>query len=420
MRILVYPGTPDCANFGDLAMLQIALERLRLIWPEASFYVLTNAPDQLSLHCPGIQPVPLRGSRCWLRVGSLPEGLFPGIPADRRARFPPKHFWRLLRLVYPLNFRQARQFSEALFNSQLLVLAGCGILNDTFRTAALQILDLFEAANRGGIPSIMLGQGIGPMDDPILLKRAAEVLPQVRALFVRERVASFPLLQKIQVPAAQICFTGDDAMELAWKERPPVIGTRMGVSLRIAEYSGMDEAGTRPIVELLSAKARQRKTELSGIPILCGTGAASDVRTLEHLAGSLSCRDADDLSTPKSIVTRIARCRLMVTSTYHAGVFALSQGIPTIGVGRSRYYRDKFKGLADQFCDGCAVLEAGDARFMETLDATVEKLWAEADILRPRLLAFAESKITEGQKAYARLPELIRAACPGSPLPAAT
>jgi polysaccharide pyruvyl transferase WcaK-like protein len=407
MRILVYPGTPDCANLGDLAMLQVALERLERIWPEASFQVLTNTPDRLRVHCPRARPVPLRGNRCWLRVGSLPQWLIPGIPPVMRSRFPSKCFWRLLRLMYPPNLRQTRQFSEALFNSRILVLAGCGILNDAFRTTALQILDLFEVAGRCGIQTVMVGQGIGPILDPVLLNRAREVLPRIDALFVRERVATLPLLRRIQVPTDRICFTGDDAMEMVWNQRPSQIGTQIGVSLRLAAYSGINEAESRQIVELLAGKARQHAAEMTGIPILCGTQATSDVHTLNRLAEGLWRRDGDRPTTPGNIISRTSLCRLVVTNTYHAGVFALSQGIPAIGIARSTYYRDKFNGLADQFGGGCVVLDADNVRFLESLAITVERLWDEAENLRPQLLAVAENKVKEGQKAYARLPELL-------------
>jgi len=58
MRIFILPGTIDCSNWGDLAMLQIALQRLQSLWPAASFHVLTDAPDKLKIHCPGAGTVP--------------------------------------------------------------------------------------------------------------------------------------------------------------------------------------------------------------------------------------------------------------------------------------------------------------------------------------------------------------------------
>ena len=59
--------------------------------------------------------------------------------------------------------------------------------------------------------------------------------------------------------------------------------------------------------------------------------------------------DAPVGTSIEGTITTIARCRLVVTGSYHAALFALSMGVPAIGIATSRYYEDKFLGLADQF-----------------------------------------------------------------------
>ena len=79
MRIFIYPSAPDCANLGDVAMLQIALERLRELWPGASFSVLMRAPEAFKNHYPGVKLVSARGCKYWLRQNASrrPGFLFP-------------------------------------------------------------------------------------------------------------------------------------------------------------------------------------------------------------------------------------------------------------------------------------------------------------------------------------------------------
>jgi polysaccharide pyruvyl transferase WcaK-like protein len=36
-----------------------------------------------------------------------------------------------------------------------------------------------------------------------------------------------------------------------------------------------------------------------------------------------------------AIIDRISHCRIMITGTFHGAVFALSQGIPVIGLANS-------------------------------------------------------------------------------------
>ena len=58
-------------------------------------------------------------------------------------------------------------------------------------------------------------------------------------------------------------------------------------------------------------------------------------------------------ATPEAVIRQIQRCRLVITGSYHAAVFALAMGIPTIGLAKSTDYIDKFMGLSALFGEGC-------------------------------------------------------------------
>jgi len=407
MRIFILSGTCGCDNLGDLAMLQVALRRLKALWPDAAFRVLTDKPDELKIHCPEVEPVPWRGCKRWLHAGALPRFFFPDIRPETRRRFPiiRKNLPSLARLLFPPDGRAAREFAGALFNSDLLVLSGSGMITDEFCLNALRMLDTFEAAIRCGIPTAMLGQGLGPIRNEELFRRAARVLPRVRAIFIRERSANLPLLQKLGVPGENIFITGDDAIEPAFHERPAAPGNCLGVNLRLAGYAALDAGILKTIRAPLAEKARQLGTTLAGIPILIG-GRSSDVQTLRQLLGDVDA--GNGLDTPLKIIRRISTCRAVVTGSYHAAVFALAQGIPVVGIVQSAYYRDKFRGLADQFGGGCAVLPTDGGEFSGKLGMAIDKSWRQADALKPKLLAAAESQIAAAQTAYARLPGLVR------------
>jgi colanic acid/amylovoran biosynthesis protein len=97
----------------------------------------------------------------------------------------------------------------------------------------------------------------------------------------------------------------------------------------------------------------------------------------------------------------------VVTGSYHAGVFALAQGIPVVAFAASDYYRDKFLGLADQFGAGCRVLGTHEPEFASQLDRTIEEIWKQAPALRPVLLNAAEAQIKAARAAYQQLPALL-------------
>jgi len=98
-----------------------------------------------------------------------------------------------------------------------------------------------------------------------------------------------------------------------------------------------------------------------------------------------------------------------VTGSYHAGVFALSCGVPAIGIAKSQYYVEKFCGLAAQFGPGCEVATLDDPDFEQVLREKIDRLWASAEQLRPGLLQSAARQIALGQAAYGRLREIVTA-----------
>jgi colanic acid/amylovoran biosynthesis protein len=107
------------------------------------------------------------------------------------------------------------------------------------------------------------------------------------------------------------------------------------------------------------------------------------------------------------VIRQAGECRVVVTGSYHAGVFALAQGVPVVGIARSEYYRDKFHGLAGQFGPGCTVLHADEAPFAGKLGEAIDRAWNEAETVRPQLLRAAESQVLAARAAYERLPAVI-------------
>ena len=99
MRILVFPSAGHFNNLGDVAMLQIALARLRKTCPAARLQVLTDEPQSLKVYCPEAGPVEFRSWRRWSKVGALPGG--------RSQIFAP---WKRSRVVGVVQSQQALGF----------------------------------------------------------------------------------------------------------------------------------------------------------------------------------------------------------------------------------------------------------------------------------------------------------------------
>jgi colanic acid/amylovoran biosynthesis protein len=135
----------------------------------------------------------------------------------------------------------------------------------------------------------------------------------------------------------------------------------------------------------------------------------SDARSIRQiLAGYDDGSDGgQNLGSPLKVIKQVARCRVVVTGSYHAGVFALSQGIPVVGLVKSPYYADKFLGLADQFGAGCQVIFLDEEQFREKLAEAIDTAWRAAEHVRLPLLEAAKRQIEVGWDAYRRVYELV-------------
>jgi colanic acid/amylovoran biosynthesis protein len=118
-------------------------------------------------------------------------------------------------------------------------------------------------------------------------------------------------------------------------------------------------------------------------------------------AGEDAARD-----DPLVAIARIGACRVVVAGSYHAGVFALSQGIPVVCLVSSPYYYHKFHGLAGQFGSGCVVLDLNDAQLGQKLRDALLTSWHTAEKTRAELLSAARQQIEAGRQAYRRLDTL--------------
>ncbi len=415
MNVLVDSGGYALNNMGDVAMLQVAVSRLQALWPEACIRVLASSPELLARYCPGAKPVASNGLRKWLEWSRLPgRGRAPKALSRRLAATESSFRDHLPGLSDGLAVRRARDhptdladieaFLKVANAADLLVLGGGGYMTDVFRGHALSSLELLSRFQRRRVPTAMVGQGIGPFGDRTLLARARVTLPRVDLIALREGRAALPLLASMGVSRSRVRVTGDDAIEPAFLSRPERLGTFLGVNVRVSSYSSV---GRDLLAEMLSAlrkAAEEVGAALLPVPI-ARAAADSDVESLRELLpdGEREKEGPDGLDTPLALIRRVGECRVVVTGSYHAGVFALSQGIPIVGLTRSVYYTDKFLGLADQFGTGCRLVALDQPELVEALSACVRDLWQEADGLRPVLLAAAARQVNEGHASYARL-----------------
>ena len=92
----------------------------------------------------------------------------------------------------------------------------------------------------------------------------------------------------------------------------------------------------------------------------------------------------EECRTPAELLDAVALCRVVITTSYHAAVFALARGIPVIGLTGSEYYDAKFEGLARAFAGALTVLPIREPELEQRLHEAIEHAWEVSDAARRR------------------------------------
>jgi polysaccharide pyruvyl transferase WcaK-like protein len=423
MKILVENSAYSLENMGDLAMLQVGVNRLQDLFPDAKIFVLTQHPSRLRENCPSAIPMAPYGRDAW--GWPLIDRFFyssnTGFSQKWRAlekhlRYQQPQARNLLlklKLYHsPHRFKEAEDFVNFMQGVDLVVATGGGYVTDAFIGRVPQKLETLHLAAKLGKPVVMLGQGIGPLNQPANYEKAQEVLPLVDMIALREGKTGLPLLQAINVPKNKIVVTGDDAVELAHSARPAKMGHAIGINLRVAKYSNVNQSCFDTLRSTLHTFAKAKDSELVPVPIERHSSPGSvesDADSIQKLlAGYDNSSDGGrDLDSPIKVIQQASRCRVVITGSYHAGVFALSQGIPIIGLARSQYYVNKFLGLSDQFRGGCKIVLLDSDTLSTDLETSLTQLWEQAEEMRPGLLDAASEQIAQGKAVYSSLTTLL-------------
>jgi polysaccharide pyruvyl transferase WcaK-like protein len=418
-RILVEPSDYTFHNLGDIAMLETAIDRLASLWPSVGILVLTDDPRGLRRHrgtTGVVQPLDRAIKDDWLAHDARREAPVARDRIAGRALTSGRglsYRWPILgrRFRHPLG----RSFGEQVAAADLILVSGMGGITDWFEEYSLDLLETVALAQWYGRPTALMGQGIGPIDRPRLLARCREVLAQVDLIALREGRTATPLLASLGVPEDRVMITGDDAVEAAFARRPPSLGPHLGLNVRVGWYSGVDDGLVERLGTIISASVLRLAARVVSVPVSRTPGEEDDVTFRRLLGGDRGDHHRDDdVSTPAGLIARIGTCRVVVTGSYHAGVFALAQGIPSICLVGSSYYDAKFEGLAELFGKGAVVVRIDD-RLETELPRQLERLWLAAERLRPGLLGAAKAQIRAGHTAYERLVTLVERGARGRP-----
>jgi colanic acid/amylovoran biosynthesis protein len=207
--------------------------------------------------------------------------------------------------------------------------------------------------------------------------------------------------------------TGDDAIDTVYSHRSPQLGNAIGVNLRMSWYSEISDELLNAVRQPLQEAARQVGAPLVQVPI-SRHPEEDDSGVCRYLFDGYEsiAEPAHDLTLVEGMVEEIGRCRVMITTSYHGGVFALAQGIPVVAWLKSRYFAAKLYGLANQFGVGCEVVILDEGDVQERLKTAILSAWNSSERIRPRLLDAAGAQLAASKAAYERLRRELDSARP--------
>jgi polysaccharide pyruvyl transferase WcaK-like protein len=303
--------------------------------------------------------------------------------------------------------RDGGRVPDAVATASVVVAIGGGYLTDIDRFQTERTLDLLECAADRGIPTVLTGQGIGPLAEPDLLDRAAQVLPRVDLISLRENVRGPELLRSLGVPDDRVVVSGDDAVELGYSMRRTSLGDDLGVCLRVAEYSPVGVTTRDTLGRVVREAAADNGADL--VPLIVSEHDAEDRKsTLPLLDGYPGVASPlSRFASARALSRQVGTCRIIVTGAYHVAVFALSQGIPVVGLSSSEYYDDKFAGLKSLFGDGVRSVRLDSDGMEERLREAIRLQWLAANELRSPLLERAQDQIVASREVFSRIADLV-------------
>jgi polysaccharide pyruvyl transferase WcaK-like protein len=444
MNILLDQAVYDQRNKGNVALLQAAIARLTDLFPDAEISVLTEAPHLLWLYCPTAHPISVHHWQNWTEKRAkfdkfhrlVPDSvlqLLLDVREEMWHRYPELMGGGGMRqrVKYLLGRNKAegqpeaisnlaeneeendaedvnRDLEQAIQKADLVIATGGGYLCDTDKQHTIQVFDTLEMAVRLGKRTAMVGQGVGPMHDAELRERLSKLLPRLDWILIREPKTGRMLMESLGVPIEKVVMTGDDAVEMSYQVRTDKFGDQIGVNLRFARYTEVGQACIEKIRSVLHQSARKYNAPLMSLPISSNVHEA-DLEVIRDLLkgyGKVS-KSWRRFESPLSVIHKVTKCRIVVTGSYHPAVFALSQGIPVVGLVKSQAYIDKFSALVDEFGPACNLLNLDDPDLQEKLADAIDTAWSSAKDVRPQLLQAAIRQIEWNRAGYQHLKDMM-------------
>lgn len=351
-------------------MWEAAAEVLRETYPDAE--IITDASAGWTPPLAGVHVLP-NLNFALRRGGALPAGLRrtrAGSLLESAVSFPKRDDYAARQASRQRRTVQgvvASSWHEAISGSAGVIFSGAGGINDDFAGHAVHTWGLIaEWAKRRDKPVAFIGQGIGPLTKTQNLAAAERMLSRADLITVRDN-DSLALVRSMPSVHAETVLTLDWATLLTPTRTDREEARRLHRDLlngapfhavsfhRRATTSRHELAELSALLKGFSIRAAAEGNRVLVIPTMRGRRYSDDAATAEILmrqwGGGTRANVVTLAERPDARVVRslLARADALVATRYHALVFALSEGIPVVGVAHDEYYVQKLRGVSRLF-----------------------------------------------------------------------
>jgi polysaccharide pyruvyl transferase WcaK-like protein len=268
--------------------------------------------------------------------------------------------------------------AEAIRASDGVVVTGGGNMSSLWPMHIFERATIAAIAAREGKPFVVSGQTIGPdltTEDGELV---ATLLASAALASVREP-ASFALCASLGL--SNVTQTIDDASFLGFEIEP----TENYCLVTLANHVGDHDRDT---VEAGIARLLDHVASSTGLEIVFSPhfGSLTDEPRGDSLMHNrvralMTAASREIPATDSTASARLARrASLVVSSRYHPVVFAVSAGVPTIGIPVDNYTGVKLAGALGNFGQSSAL----PAESLEEGAALVDAVWRDRSAIRER------------------------------------
>lgn len=338
-------------HVGDEAMAEVAIERLGEL----------VGKDNLILGCADPDKVP--------ETYGIKAFPFYHIPDAQMRRL----LWKR-----PLSYFKAKAISlYQILRSDKIIICGGGNMTSVWPHVLESRLRLLKLAAMFGKDFYLVSQTIGPYNDAHR-KSVDRILPRAKWIGVRDRHFS-----NTQV-SAPVHFALDDACYLSRKHteytRRLSADSEPFACVSMRKFGQMDEQDVVRVAAAIERSVSAQGCNTIFIPHHAPRGTEGDIKlahNISHLWETMRFTLVDPIPLASSLKALTADSRFVVSMRYHQLIFALSTGVPAVGIYADDYTEAKLRGSFEAL--GLEPLVTSTANVEAELGGLVEQALASRE-----------------------------------------